>query len=93
MGFFVWGKWRIKMELYVVHNTERKRFKCVFCSLVFKNESLTKFYDGGLQSFMDKHHLFCNENVTFGNFMGDGIDKIIDDLIENGIKMDKDFKF
>ena len=81
------------MKLYVVHNTERKKFKCVFCSLVIKNESLVKFYKGGMKAFMDKHPLFCNENITVGNFMGDGIDEIIDDLIENGMKMDKDFIF
>ena len=46
-----------------------------------------------MKAFMDKHPLFCNENITVGNFMGDGIDEIIDDLIENGMKMDKDFIF
>jgi hypothetical protein len=81
------------MKLYVVHNTQRKRFKCVFCSLVIKNESLAKFYNGGLQGFMDKHRLFCNENITIGNFMGDGVDAIVDDLIENAMKMDEDFTF
>jgi len=81
------------MQLYVVHNTQRKKFKCVFCSLVIKNESLAKFYDGGIQGFMDRHRLFCNENITVGNFMGDGINTIVDDLIENAMKMDKDFIF
>ena len=81
------------MHLYVVHNTNRKKFKCVFRSLVIKNDSLVKFYDGGLQGFMDKHPLFCNENITVGNFMGNDIDVIVDDLIENGMKMDEDFIF
>ena len=81
------------MKLYVVHNTERRRFKCVFCSLIIKNESLAKSYDGGLQAFMDRHRLFCNEDITVGNFMGDGIDAIVDDLIENGLKIGKNFIF
>ena len=81
------------MKLYVVHNTDRKRFKCVFCSLIIKNESLAKSYDGGLQAFMDRHRLFCNEDITVGNFMGDDIDVIVDDLVENGMKMHEDFIF
>ena len=81
------------MHLYVVHNTERKRFKCVFCSLIIKNESLAKFYDGGLQGFMDKHRLFCNEDITVGSFMGDDIDVIVDDLIGNGLEIGTDFEY
>ncbi len=79
--------------LYLAHSAERKRFKCAFNSLIIRNESLAKLYDGGLQGFMDKHRLFCNENITVGNFMGDGIDAIVDDLIQNAMKMDEDFIF
>ena len=69
------------MQLYLAHSTERKRFKCVFFSLVIKNKSMVESYKGGMKAFMDKYPLFCNEDITVGNFMGDDIDAIVDDLI------------
>ena len=81
------------MKLYLAHSTERKRFKCVFFSLVIKNKSMVESYKGGMKAFMDKHRLYCNEDIMFGNFMGDDIDVIVDDLVENGMKMHEDFIF
>lgn len=80
------------MNLHVIHN-EKKKLKCVFNTLVIKNEALERLYKGGLIGFLDKHGGQSNGKITVACYMGIDIDETIDDLIENGLKYIEDFEF
>jgi len=83
-----------QMKLHVIHN-ERKKLQCVFNTLVIRNESLERFYKGGLIGFLDKHcgEYECNGKITVLCYMGFEFDQIIDDLVRSGLKFLEDFDF
>jgi len=91
-GLFVFVGMEVKMNLHVIHN-ENKKLKCVFNTLVIKNESLNRSYTGGLIGFLDKHGGECNGRITVVCFMGGDVYDTADDLIENGLKIVEDFEF
>jgi hypothetical protein len=80
------------MDLYVVHSKEEK-FRCVFYTLVIRNKALAKHYKGGLPGFMQNYGARCNDHITVWCDMGSDINEAIEDLIENGLTIEKDFVF
>ena len=80
------------MKLHVIHN-ERKKFQCVFNTLIIKNEALEKLYEDGFIGFLDKYGGECNGKITVVCYMAADIDETIDDLLENGLKFFEDFVF
>ena len=74
--------------------TSTKIIRCFFFTVVVKNESLVKHYQGSLKGFMEKHYPLCNQDISVGVFMDcDDCYDLIDDLIENGLKMGEDFSY
>ena len=74
--------------------TSNKTIRCFFFTVVVKNESLVKHYQGSLKSFMEKYYPLCNKDISVSVFMnGDEMYDLIDDLIENGLKMSEDFGY
>ena len=72
--------------------TSNKRIKCFFFTVVVKNESLVKHYQGGLRGFMETYYPLCNQNISVRVYMaGSDVYDLMDDLIENGLKMNEDF--
>ena len=72
--------------------TSTKIIRCFFFTIVVKNESLVKHYQGSLKGFMEKYYPLCNQDISVSVFMnGDDFYDLIDDLIENGLKMGEDF--
>ena len=81
------------MELYVVHDSEEK-IGCSFNTLVAKNKALAKHYKGGLKGFLQKNPgARCNNHITVICYMGNGINKTIDELVANGLTIGEDFAF
>jgi hypothetical protein len=80
------------MELYVVHSKEEK-FKCVFYTLVIRNEALAKHYTAGLPGFMKNYGATCNDHITVWCDMGSEINDAVNDLITSGLALDEDFVF
>ena len=81
------------MELYVVHNSEEK-MGCSFNTLVVKNKALAKHYKSGLKGFLQKNPgARCNNHITVICYMGNGINKTIDELIVNGLTIGEDFAY
>ena len=80
------------MKLHVIHN-ERKKFQCVFNTLIIKNEALERLYKEGLIGFLDKYGGECNGKITVVCYMAADIDETINDLLENGLKLFEDFVF
>ena len=72
--------------------TSNKSIRCFFFTVVVKNESLVKNYLGSLKGFMEKHYPLCNQDISVRVYMnGSDVYDLIDDLIENGLKMGEDF--
>jgi hypothetical protein len=81
------------MGLYVVHDSEEK-MGCSFNTLVVKNKALAKHYKSGLKGFLKKNPgARCNNHITVICYMGNGINKTIDELIVNGLTIGEDFAF
>lgn len=80
------------MKLHVINN-KRKKLQCVFDTLVIKNESLERSYEGGLIGFLDKHGGECNGKITVVCYMGGEIFDTIDELVMNGLEFLEDFEF
>ena len=72
--------------------TSTKIIRCFFFTVVVKNESLVKNYQGNLKGFMEKYYPLCNKDISVSVFMnGDDCYDLIADLIENGLKRSEDF--
>ena len=71
--------------------TSTKIIRCFFFTVIVKNESLVKHYQGSLRGFMEKHYPLCNQDISVSVFMGGDFNDLIDDLIENGLKVGEDF--
>ena len=72
--------------------TSNKTIRCFFFTVVVKNESLVKNYQGSLRGFMEKYYPLCNKDISVRVYMnGNDCYDLIDDLIENGLKMGEDF--
>ena len=75
-------------------HTSNKRIKCFFFTVVVTNESLVKYYPGSLKGFMEKYYPICNQDISVRVYMaGNDVYDLIEDLIENGLKIDKDFVY
>ena len=82
-----------KPNLSLVHEAGRK-LRCVFYSVVIKNESLARHYRGGIRAFFQKYpSSLCNEHLTVDCYMGLEFNETINDLIDNGLKFNEDFAF
>ena len=81
------------MNLCLVYDSKRK-MKCVFYTVIIKNESLIEHYEGGLQEFIEKYYCArCNEYLSVVCYMGVAdADETVDDLLKNGLEMIRDFK-
>lgn len=72
--------------------TSTKIIRCFFFTVVVKNESLVKHYQGNLKGFMEKYYPLCNQDISVRVYMnGDDCYDLIDDFIENGLKKGDDF--
>ena len=72
--------------------TSNKIIKCFFFTVVVKNESVVKYYDGSLKGFMEKYYPLCNQDISVRVYMNGGdCYRLMDDLIENGLRKGKDF--
>lgn len=70
-----------------------KAMRCVFYSLVVRNEAIGKKYPGGLTAFLGKHEsMLSNQHIAVGSFMGmHDLDVIADDLQESNLRNKEDF--
>ena len=78
------------MGLHLAYDSVQK-IKCHFYTLIVRNEALEQKYKGGLIRFLDRHKYTSNESISYGYHMGGDYDKIIDDLVDNGLKGKDDF--
>ena len=73
--------------------TSNEKMRCVFNSVVIKNEALNRKYKGGLRAFIEKHGDYANNDITVFNSMGDEVDDVVKDLFYNGLIHKEDFVF
>ena len=71
--------------------TSNKTIRCFFFTVVVKNESLVKHYQGSWKGRMEKYYPLCNQDISMSVLMGGDFYDLIDDLIENGLKIGEDF--
>ena len=62
-------------------------------TLVIKNESLERLYEGGLLGFLHRHGGECNGKITVDCYMGGEIFETMDELNQCGLKFLEDFEF
>ncbi|MFO7964020.1 MAG: hypothetical protein R6U50_08890 [Desulfobacterales bacterium] len=77
---------------HLVH-TSRKRMRCVFNSLVIRNDSIKAKYQGGLRRFHQTHGGMTNNDISVFVSMDDEVDGVVMDLIDNGLSNGQDFTF
>jgi hypothetical protein len=72
--------------------TSNKRIRCFFFTVVVKNKSLVKYYQGGLKGYIEKYYPLCNQDISVRVYMaGNDVYNLLGDLIKNGLKIGKDF--
>ncbi len=74
--------------------TNENELKCIFFSVVIKNESLEQKYKGGFNAFSDKYKDSLEYNnklsLSIGMSFGD-IEDIINDLDQSGLIIGEDY--
>jgi hypothetical protein len=92
-GFFDFGRKENYMCLSYVY-TSNKTIRCFFFTVVVKIESLVKYYQGSLKGFMETYYPLCNQDISVRVYMaGNDVYDLLEDLIENGLKMGEDFVY
>jgi len=80
-------------DLHVVHSSN-KMMRCVFNSLVIRNDSLNAMYPGGFKGFIEKHGDLTNRDITMLFSMADEeIEDAVRDLRDNGLSGGEDYTF
>lgn len=77
---------------YLAH-IDRRKFGIAFYTIVVRNQAVVEKYPGGLPAFVSKHRATCNNDITVCCFMGDDVDELYHDLVDNGFKRREDFAF
>lgn len=67
------------------------QIRCVFYTLVVRNEALKGKWKDGLQDYWRKYNALHNDDISTNCFMGPYWDEQIDALIANGLKARTDF--
>ncbi len=78
------------MSLYVVHSSQ-KEIKCIFCTVIVRNEALMEKYSGGIRASTENHKASCNVDISSTFHMGDGVNVVCADLEINGFDHGIDF--
>jgi len=73
------------------HYEPEEEIRCVFYTLVVRNEALKKKWKGGLKDYSEKYNAFFNDKITTTCFMGPYWDEQFAALVENGLEQNKDF--
>jgi len=87
-GVLVFGVRRNAM--YVVHRSQ-KEIKCVFCTVIVRNQALMEKYFGGVRAFTGNHKASCNVDISSTFHMGDGVNVVCADLEKNQLNHGIDF--
>jgi hypothetical protein len=82
----------IMRNIHIVHKSNEK-MRCVFNSVVIRNDSLNSKYPGGLKGFFGNHPAISNNDITVCISMGAEIDEVIDDILSEGLSDGSDFAF
>ena len=77
---------------FIVHNSDPK-MRCLFNSVVVRNESLNAKYPGGLDGFIRKNGGVANWDITVTFSMAEDIYEVVDDLRHQGLSGGDDFVF
>jgi hypothetical protein len=68
-----------------------KEFKCVFFTLVIRNQALENKYPGGHIAYPIKYGGEYNDQITLNSFMAPEFDEEIEDLEQNGLIANEDY--
>ena len=79
-------------NLNIVHSSD-ETMRCVFNSVVIRNDSLNEKYKGGLKGFLKIHGALVNSHISIICSMGDEIDEVLEDLHKQGLHGGPDFVF
>ena len=71
--------------------TPEKELRCVFITLVIRNQALEKKYPGGHSAFLDKYGGEHNDEITLNVFMAGDYGLQVEDLEKNGLVANEDF--
>ncbi len=72
--------------------TREQEMRCVFFTLVIRNEALQKKYKGGLKSFVRQYHSQYNKDITTLCEMSDSyLDGAVTDIKANGLVRHEDY--
>lgn len=80
------------MDLHIVHSSSEK-LRCLFSSVVIRNDSLNAKYKGGVRAFVETHRAITNRDISVFFSMGDEIDDAVRDLHANSLAGGEDFTF
>lgn len=67
------------------------QIRCVFYTLVVRNESLKRKWKAGLHSYWKEYNAQYNNDISTNCFMGPYWDEQVDALIASGLKARTDF--
>ena len=71
--------------------TSLPKLRCVFFTIVIRNQSLQDKYPGGRDAFINDHGGQCNDNITIYYDMGSDIGDVFKALDECGMEYKEDF--
>ena len=81
------------MSTHIVFKRNRK-LRVIFTSVIVRNESLGEKYPGGLAEFIHSHGGECNNQITtVWSMSGWEIEKVMADMLDQGLTHGVDFKF
>lgn len=73
------------------HYRPEGEIRCVFYSLVARNEALLLKWNGGLKDYWLRYGAEYNDSLTVTSYMGPDWDEQYDKLVTAGLKQGKDF--
>jgi len=85
-----WGRDNKMTNLHVTY-TSFPRLRCVFCTIIIRNQSLQEKYPGGLEAFVRHFNARCNDRIAVYCDMGSDIGDVLMVLHQCGMKEFEDF--
>jgi hypothetical protein len=77
-------------NLYMVYEDSRS-IKCIFYTVVIRNEALSEKYPGGIKAFVERYAPRSNNEITVTVHMGGDFEEVVEDLLNQGLEYDSDF--
>ena len=71
--------------------TSKPKLRCVFYTIIIRNQSLNDKYPGGLEAFINEHGVQCNNYITVYYDMGSDIGDVLEAIHECGMERSVDF--